>query len=182
MVKVLLPLHQPYGEITAAFTIIVLLSTALICVNHNSKYCYMAITLSAFTYARHIKHSYDCVYHAFGWNAYYHCFNIEYSVSSLSDCNYRYHHLKNSQQHVLHLSVKIPGRRLLKAELAERKVPQGKFRRYKVAEGSRVWPFAGPQAAEEGCVTETGVWRTLLRFHVPCPLLCDIVFLGNRFL
>lgn len=47
-VKVPLSLHQPYGDITAALTIIVLLSTALICVNHNSEYFYMAITLSAF--------------------------------------------------------------------------------------------------------------------------------------
>lgn len=37
------------------------------------------------------------------------------------------------------------------------KLPQGKFRRYMVAQGSRVWPFAGPQAAEKGRVTETGV-------------------------
>lgn len=45
---------------------------------------------------------------------------------------------------------------LLKAELAEIKVAQGKFGRYMVADGSRVWPFGGPLAAEEGCVTETG--------------------------
>lgn len=35
-------------------------------------------------------------------------------------------------------NIKIPDRQLLKAELAEIKVPQGKFRRYIVAEGSRV--------------------------------------------
>ncbi len=52
----------------------------------------------------------------FGWDAYYHSFKLDLFVKpSLSSYNYRYHHEKNSQQHVLHLNIKIPGRPLLKA-------------------------------------------------------------------